>query len=302
MEIVRSLHLGEELLRGHGLEDKRKQSFADVDLASADCDAYSGKALQVKMVPLEPGLRRANVTAHGRARRAESFLEVGDVDRLGGCIEKCREYLELAVVAVEHPRTRDRTECRQDRAPPVVIPRDPDANATAPHDPKALGAKVRVDRWQVVADDPTGQLELARDRLNGRRPRLGQQQTRDRRLSAIEWNDRHGGPNLNLRPSPPRYHWRRAGGEGRTSKQRARAPVGRIPRGPLGVLLPDVGLAIRGRGRRAGDVPARVARLRRLRGPVGRQDLDPSDRHERLSGHAAKSPASVAADGPRPGA
>src|SRR5207249_3732318 len=79
VDIVRSLHLGQELLRGHGLENKRKQSFADVDLASADCDAYSGKALQVEVVPLEPGLRRANVTAHGGARRAEGFLEVGDV-------------------------------------------------------------------------------------------------------------------------------------------------------------------------------------------------------------------------------
>src|SRR5947208_14462776 len=96
---------------------------------------------------------------------------------------------------------------------------------------------VRDDRWQVVADYPTGQLELARDRLDGRRPRLGQQQTRDRRLSAIEWNDRHGGPNLNLRPSPPRYHWRRAGGEGRTSKKRARAPGGRIQARALGVIV-----------------------------------------------------------------
>ena len=112
MEIVRSLHLGQELLRGHGLENKRKQSFADVDLASADCDAYSGKALQVEVVPLEPGLRRANVTAHGGARCAEGFLEVGDVDRLGRRVEKRSEYLELAVVAVEHARTRDRTECR----------------------------------------------------------------------------------------------------------------------------------------------------------------------------------------------
>src|SRR5438094_9883886 len=112
---------------------------------------------------------------------------------------------------------------------PVLVALNPHAHAPASHDPKALWAKVRVDRWQVVADDPTGQLELARDRLDGRRPRLAQQQTRDRRLSAIEWNDRRGGPNLNLRPSPPRYHWRRAGSAGRASKQQAWAPVGRIP-------------------------------------------------------------------------
>src|SRR5439155_1259269 len=62
----------------------------------------------------------------------------------------------------------------------------------------ALSAKVRVDRWQVVADDPTGQVELARDRLNGRWALLGEEQPRDRRLSAIEWNDRHGGANLNF--------------------------------------------------------------------------------------------------------
>src|SRR5438105_934103 len=202
-EISRVLHFRKKVLGRDGLEDEREETFADVDLAPPDGEAHSRKALQVKVVSLEPCLGRSNVAAHRWPRRAEPLLEVGDVDRTRRRIEKRGEDLELAVIAVEDARPGHRAERGQNRLAPILVPRHPDADAAAPHHAEALGPKEGVDGREVVADDPTGQLELARDRLHGGRPRLGQEETRDGRLSAIERNDRHGGPNLNLRPSPP---------------------------------------------------------------------------------------------------
>src|SRR5438093_5740207 len=191
-------HLREELLSGHRFENKGEEPFADIELAAAHRDAHSGKALQVKVMSLEPRLRRSDIAAHRGPRRAEGFFEIGDVDRTRRLVEKCCEHTQLAVVSIENARTRDRAERRQERMSPVLVALNPHAHAPASHDPKALWAKVRVDRWQVVADDPTGQVELARDRLNCRWALLREEQPRDRRLSAIEWNDRHGGANLNF--------------------------------------------------------------------------------------------------------
>ena len=114
------------------------------------------------------------------------------MDREGRRVEQRGEDQLLALVAIEDARPGDRAETRQDRVAPIVVARHPDADAAASHHAKALGPKERVDRRQVVTDDPAGQLELAGDRFDGGRLRLGQEETRDRRLPAIEWNDRHG--------------------------------------------------------------------------------------------------------------
>ena len=53
-----------------------------------------------------------------------------------------------------------------------------------------------------------------------------------------------------------------------------------------GLLLPDARLAVRGRGRGAGDVHPRVARLRALRGTRGAPLVALPDRDERLPRHA----------------
>ena len=68
------------------------------------------------------------------------------------------------------------------------------------------------------------------------------------------------------------------------------------------LLLPHARLAVRGRGRRAGDVRARVAELRPLRGPRGAALVALPHRDERLPRHAERPGAPRAADGSRPGA
>src|SRR5438067_1245489 len=64
------------------------------------------------------------------------------------------------------------------------------------------------------------------------------------------------------------------------------------------LLLPDARLAVRGRGRRAGDAAAGVAELRPLRGPRGAALVALPDRDERLPRHAERPGAPRAPDGP----
>ena len=64
--------------------------------------------------------------------------------------------------------------------------------------------------------------------------------------------------------------------------------------------LPHARLAVRGRGRGAGDVHPRVARRRPLRGPRGAPLVALPDRDERLPRHARRPRAARAADGSRP--
>src|SRR5437667_10021652 len=77
-EIVRVFHFRKKVLGGDGLENEREETLADVDLAPPNGEAHSRKALQVKVVSLEPCLGRSNVAAHRWPRRPELPLEVGD--------------------------------------------------------------------------------------------------------------------------------------------------------------------------------------------------------------------------------
>ena len=79
---------------------------------------------------------------------------------------------------------------------------------------------------------------------------------------------------------------------------RPRAAARDVPRRTHGVLLPDARVGRR-RGRRAGDVHPRVARLRPLRGPLRASLLALPDRDERLLRHARQPQASGTADGSR---
>src|SRR5947209_7602880 len=84
---------------------------------------------------------------------------------------------------------------------------------------------------------------------------------------------------------------------------RPRARAARpAPRRADGLLLPHARLAVRGRGRRAGDDAAGVARTRALRGPGGAALVALPDRHERVPRHAERAIAARAADGLRTGA
>ena len=66
-----------------------------------------------------------------------------------------------------------------------------------------------------------------------------------------------------------------------------------------GLLLPHARVAVRGRGRGAGDVHPRVAQLRPLRRPGRAALVALPDRDERLPRHAERPRAPRAADGPR---
>ena len=72
-----------------------------------------------------------------------------------------------------------------------------------------------------------------------------------------------------------------------------------VPARAAGALLPDARLGARGRGPGAGDLPAGLALLPRLRGPVLAAHLALPDRHQRLP-HRAGQP-QAAPDADRPG-
>ena len=78
----------------------------------------------------------------------------------------------------------------------------------------------------------------------------------------------------------------------------ARSAAARAPPRADRVLLPDARLVVRRRGRGAGDDGARLARARRLRGPVGAALVAVPDRHQRLPRPALRPAAPGAADGP----
>ena len=80
-----------------------------------------------------------------------------------------------------------------------------------------------------------------------------------------------------------------------SSSRRARAAPRRADR----VLLPDARLAVRGRGRRAGDAHPRLAGLRPLRGPRGAALVALPHRDERLPRHAERQGAPRPSDGSR---
>jgi hypothetical protein len=80
-----------------------------------------------------------------------------------------------------------------------------------------------------------------------------------------------------------------------------RAPAGAVPGRPHRLLLPDARLRVRGRGRRAGDVPAGLEGVRAVRGPRRAAVLALPDRDERLPRHAERTPAPCPPHGPRPG-
>src|SRR5437870_1128188 len=197
-------HLGEKVFGGHRLQNQREKPLPDVDLASPNGDANSGQALQMKVVAFEPCLGSSNVPADGRSRGAELYLEVADVDRARRRVQKGGERMELAVLPVEDPWASRGAETQEDRLPPIVVTGHPDTYTAASHHAETFGAEEGLDRRKVVADDATGQLELARDRLDGRRSGLGQQHACDARLPAIERNDdRHRAPTITpLFPRP----------------------------------------------------------------------------------------------------
>src|SRR6267143_5601100 len=99
--VFRRAHLRQKVFGGHRLQNERKKSLADVDLAPPDGDPHSGQALQMKVMSLEPCLGGANVAADGRPRSAELCLEVADVDRARRRVQKGGEHLELEVLTVE---------------------------------------------------------------------------------------------------------------------------------------------------------------------------------------------------------
>src|SRR5438445_7823530 len=152
--------------------------------------------------------------------------------------------MELAVFPVEAPWASRGTEAQEDRLPPIVVTGHPHTYTAASHHAETLGAEERVDRRKVVADDATGQLELARDRLDGRRSGLGQQHACDARLPAIERNyDRHRAPNLNplfprlRRPAPREHgHRHRIAIAAHTRFEKVAVPVTQVGDGAVGAL------------------------------------------------------------------
>ena len=86
------------------------------------------------------------------------------------------------------------------------------------------------------------------------------------------------------------------------SHARARDPVRAAPLRADRLCLPDARFAVRGRGRRPGDVHPGLARIRPLRGPGRRQVVALPHHHERLPRHAERPGAPRHADGSRPGA
>ena len=146
------------MLGRHRLEDERQESFSDVDLASTDRDAHSRQTLKMKVMTLEPGLGRSNVTADCRPRGAELPLEVGYVNGARRRVEQRGEDLKLAVIAIENPGPGRSAKTHQDRTAALSIPGHPYTNPAASHDSEALGPEECLDRWKVVPDDATRQL------------------------------------------------------------------------------------------------------------------------------------------------
>src|SRR5437879_13258075 len=103
-------HLCEELVSGHRFEDKGEEALADIEFAAAHRDAHSGKALQVKVISLEPRLRRSAIAAHRGPRRANGIFAIGDVARTRRLGQQSCAYTQLPGVAVEDARPRDRGE------------------------------------------------------------------------------------------------------------------------------------------------------------------------------------------------
>src|SRR6267143_2236325 len=182
-------HMLKEDLRRDGFEDEREKCLADVDLTSADSDAYPWQALQVKVVFLQPALAGANVASDGWPRSTKFVFEVAKMNWPRCRVKKRRKGVELSVTRIEDPRPRGRIQAGQDRMPSVFVARCPDAQPAASDDPNSRRPEEGLDRRQVVADDPSGQLQLRRDRFHGGRLRFGKQQPRDTGLAAIERDD-----------------------------------------------------------------------------------------------------------------
>ena len=75
-----------------------------------------------------------------------------------------------------------------------------------------------------------------------------------------------------------------------------------VPDGAHRLLLPNARGGVRGRGRGPGDLRARLARLRPVRGAVVAPFMALPHRHERVPLDARRQPATGAADGPESGA
>jgi hypothetical protein len=91
----------------------------------------------MKVVSLEPTLGRSNVAADCRPRDAELPLEVADRDRARRCVEKRREDLRLAVLAVTGagpaaaPRVA-KIACRRSSSPDTQTPAPPRRTTRSP--------------------------------------------------------------------------------------------------------------------------------------------------------------------------
>src|SRR6266702_5474717 len=132
------------------LQNECQQSLTNVDLSSADCDPDPRKTLQMKVMSLEPRFGRSNVAADRGSRCAELSLEVADVDGARRRVEKCRQNLKLAVVAVEDARPCRGAESRQDRTAALRVSGDPDTHPAAAHHLEALWPEEGLDRGEVV--------------------------------------------------------------------------------------------------------------------------------------------------------
>jgi hypothetical protein len=156
-----------------------------------DCEAVGGDRQDPSCESSQASAARTSRRTVGReapstSSRSSMWTGRGDASRRAASTWSLRS-------SPSRTRGPDRgANTHQDRTAALRVAGHPNPHAAASHHSETFGSEECLDRRKVVPDDATGQLELASDRFDGRGLCISEQQTRDRRLPAIERNDRHG--------------------------------------------------------------------------------------------------------------
>src|SRR5438034_3452067 len=140
----------------------------------------------MQSVALEPAFSLAHVAANRRTRDLEDLLERLRPHRFRGRDEEPEEDPAAAIGRVEDRRARCAGEVGQQLGACLRGALDPDPDSAPAREPEAVSLEHALDRGEVVADHPIGQLQLGSEVVHARRTDRLEESSRDPGLAGVE--------------------------------------------------------------------------------------------------------------------